>query len=55
MRTSYKTQAQVDNVKGFVTFLLTDGQGFAKDDLFSGLPQTLLTKALAQLDKITVG
>ncbi len=55
VRTSYKTQAQVDNVKGFVTYLLTDAQGFAKDDLFTGLPSTLLTKAKAQLDKITVG
>ena len=55
VRTSYKTQAQADNVKGFVTYLLTDGQGLAKGDLFTGLPTALLTKAKAQLDKITVG
>ena len=41
-------------MKGFVTYLLTDAQGFAKDDLFTGCPRPL-TKALAQLDKITVG
>ena len=55
VRTTYASQATADNVKGFITFLLTDGQGFAKDDSFSGLPDALRTKSLAQLDKIKVG
>jgi phosphate transport system substrate-binding protein len=55
VRTSYASQATADNVKGFVTFLLTDGQALAKGVSFTGLPDALKTKALAQLDKVTVG
>jgi phosphate transport system substrate-binding protein len=39
-------------VKGFVRYLLTDGQGIAKDVNFAALPSSLQQKALAQLDKI---
>jgi phosphate transport system substrate-binding protein len=39
-------------VKGFVRYLLTDGQAIAKDVNFAALPSSLQQKALAQLDKI---
>lgn len=39
-------------VKGFVRYLLTDGQSIAKEVSFSALPSSLQQKALAQLDKI---
>jgi phosphate transport system substrate-binding protein len=39
-------------VKGFVRYLLTDGQSIAKDVNFAALPSGLQQKALAQLDKI---
>jgi phosphate transport system substrate-binding protein len=55
LRTSYSSQATADNVKGFVTFLLTDAQSLAEGVKFTGLPDALKTKALAQLDKVTVG
>jgi phosphate transport system substrate-binding protein len=55
VRTTYSSQATADNVKGFVTYLLTDGQALAKDVSFSGLPDALKAKALTQLDKVTVG
>lgn len=42
-------------LKGWLTFLLTDGQELAKDVDFARLPGELDSKALAQLDKITVG
>jgi phosphate transport system substrate-binding protein len=42
------------NVKGFVTFVLTDGQGEAASVDYAKLPSDLATKALAQLDKVTV-
>jgi phosphate transport system substrate-binding protein len=39
-------------VKGFVKYMLTDGQSIAKDVNFAALPSGLQQKALAQLDKI---
>ena len=42
-------------LKGWLTFVLTDGQELAKDVDFAPLPATLDEKALAQLDKIQVG
>jgi len=39
-------------VKGFVKYMLTDGQSIAKDVNFAALPSSLQQKALAQLDKI---
>jgi len=55
VRTTYKDQKTLDNVKGFVTYLLTEGQDQAADVSFAKLPDTLRDKALAQLDKPTVG
>jgi phosphate transport system substrate-binding protein len=55
VRTSYEDQATRDNVVGFVTFVLTEGQDLAGDVSFAKLPDSLRVKALAQLDKITVG
>ena len=55
VRTTYADQATLDNVKGFVTFLLTEGQDLAADVSFAKLPTSLRDKALAQLDKPTVG
>ncbi|MCU1378090.1 MAG: phosphate transporter periplasmic phosphate-binding protein [Acidimicrobiales bacterium] len=43
------------NVKGFVTYVLTDGQSEAASVDYAKLPAALATKALAQLDKVTVG
>jgi phosphate transport system substrate-binding protein len=39
-------------VKGFVKYMLTDGQSIAKDVNYAPLPSSLQQKALAQLDKI---
>jgi phosphate transport system substrate-binding protein len=55
VRTSYDDQATRDNVVGFITFVLTEGQDLAGDVAFAKLPDSLREKALAQLDKITVG
>ena len=38
---------------GFLTYLLTEGQDIAEDNDFAPLPETLRTKALAQLEKIS--
>jgi phosphate transport system substrate-binding protein len=50
-----KDAATANNLKGWITYLLTDGQGLAKDADFAALPSSLATQALAQIDKITVG
>jgi phosphate transport system substrate-binding protein len=55
VRTRYADQKTADNVKGFITFLLTDGQKLAGDVSYTKLSTDLQAKALAQLDKITVG
>jgi phosphate transport system substrate-binding protein len=55
VRTAYRDQQVLDNVRGFVTFLLTDGQRLAKADSYAKLPGFLRQKALAQLDRLTVG
>lgn len=52
VKTSYDA-AKGELVKGFVTWLLTDGQTFAEGVNFARLPDSLKTKALAQLGKIT--
>jgi phosphate transport system substrate-binding protein len=39
-------------VRGFVRYMLTDGQSIAKDTNYAPLPSSLQQKALAQLDKI---
>ena len=42
-------------VKGWIDYVLTDGQTTAPTVDFAPLPSALQTKAVAQLDKITVG
>jgi phosphate transport system substrate-binding protein len=42
-------------VKGFVNYVLTDCQGEAADVDYAKLPDDLAAKAIAQLDKVTVG
>jgi phosphate transport system substrate-binding protein len=55
VKTKYSDTAKADLVKGFVRYLLTDGQAVAKDVNFAALPSGLQQKALAQLDKIQTG
>jgi len=43
------------NIKGWLTYLLTTGQGEAASVDFAKLPDSLQAKAIAQLDKIQVG
>lgn len=52
VRTTYTDAAQGKLVKGFVKWLLTDGQELAKDKGYSKLPDALKTKALAKLDSV---
>jgi phosphate transport system substrate-binding protein len=52
----YKTQpdaATASGLKGWLNFILTDGQGFAKNVGYAPLPPDLAQKALAQLSQIT--
>jgi len=44
--------AKAKNVKGFLKWLLTDGQAIAAANNFAKLPTALQQKALAQVDKI---
>lgn len=53
--TSYTDAAKGAAVKGFVDYVLTDGQALAKDTGFAKLPADLAAKAIAQLKKVTVG
>ncbi len=55
VRTTYGDQAALDNVKGFITFVLTEAQDLAAEVAFAKLPAELHDKALAQLEKLTVG
>jgi phosphate transport system substrate-binding protein len=55
IRTKYKDQKTLDNIKGYFTYLLGDGQDLAESVSFAKLPDSLKEKALAQLDKPTVG
>jgi len=52
LHTSYPDAAKKAAVKGFVTYILTEGQTLAPEVDFAPLPDALKTKALAQLDKI---
>jgi phosphate transport system substrate-binding protein len=47
-----KTKAQA--LKSFLTFVLNDGQGLAKQAMYAPLPDSLKTKAIAQLAKIQI-
>jgi phosphate transport system substrate-binding protein len=42
-------------MKGWLNFLLTDGQGFAQSVGFAKLPTDLAQKAITQLDQLTSG
>jgi phosphate transport system substrate-binding protein len=53
VRPTYSDAAKAKLVKGFVKWLLTDGQKYAEGVGFAKLPAALQTKALAQLDKVT--
>ncbi len=55
VRTTYANQQTLNNVKGFLTFLLTDGQSLAKGNSYAKLPEALRQKALDQLTMIKVG
>jgi phosphate transport system substrate-binding protein len=48
-------QAHVDNIVGWLTYILTDAQDFANDLDYARLPDSLQQQAIAQLDKITAG
>jgi phosphate transport system substrate-binding protein len=52
IKSKYDDAAKATLVKGFVRYVLTDGQSIAKDVNFAALPSSLQQKALAQLDKI---
>ena len=42
-----------DALKGYLNFILTEGQGFAQSVGYAKLPSDLDKQAIAQLDKIT--
>ncbi|HEX6677399.1 MAG TPA: phosphate ABC transporter substrate-binding protein PstS [Actinomycetes bacterium] len=52
LKTKYDDATKANLVKAFVRYVLTDGQGIAKDVNFASLPSGLQQKALAQLDKV---
>ena len=52
VKTKYDDAATAAAVKGFLTYLLGEGQELAKDVDFAPLPAALKDKALAQVDKI---
>ena len=52
LKPTYTDAAKGKLVKGFVKWLLTDGQELAAGVNYSKLPAALQTKALAQLDKL---
>jgi phosphate transport system substrate-binding protein len=47
------SQQVADGLKGYVNFILTQGQGFAQSVGYAKLPSDLDKQAIAQLDKIT--
>jgi phosphate transport system substrate-binding protein len=53
VRTKYDDAKKKEAVIGFVKYLLGDGQKLAEEVGFAPLPDTLKTKALAQLDKVS--
>ena len=48
----YDDPKKAELIKGFVKYLLTDGQAIAKDVNFAALPSGLQQKAIAQVDKV---
>jgi phosphate transport system substrate-binding protein len=55
VRTTYEDQTTLDNVKGYIGYLLGDGQDLAEDVGFAALPDDLREQATAQLDDVTAG
>jgi phosphate transport system substrate-binding protein len=51
----YSDATTVENLKGWLTFLLTSGEEIAPEVDFAPLPEELNRKAIAQIDKITAG
>jgi phosphate transport system substrate-binding protein len=52
LKANYSDAGKGKLVKGFVKWLLTDGQGFAASANFAKLPAALQQQALAQLNKV---
>ncbi len=52
--TNQPDKAKGDAIKGFLTFILTDGQDLANPVDYAELPASLRDKALAQIDSIVV-
>lgn len=52
--TNQPDQAKADAIKGFLTFILTDGQDLANPVDYAKLPVSLRDRALAQIDQIVV-
>ncbi len=52
--TNQTDKAKGEAIKGFLTYILTDGQGLANAVDYAELPDSLKDKALAQVDKIVV-
>jgi phosphate transport system substrate-binding protein len=52
VKTKYGDPKKAELVKGFVKYLLTDGQKIAKEVNFAALPSSLQQQALAQLEKV---
>jgi phosphate transport system substrate-binding protein len=53
LKPKYDSADKAKLVKAFVKYILTDGAALAKDVNFATLPDSLKTKALAQLDKVS--
>lgn len=52
VKTKYDSAEKAELVKGFLTYLLNEGQELAPEVDFAPLPATLKEKAIAQLEKI---
>jgi phosphate transport system substrate-binding protein len=52
LKSKYDDANKANLVKAFVRYILTDGQGIAKDVNYAALPSGLQQKALGQLDKV---
>lgn len=52
---SYSDAAVVESLKTYLSYVLTTGQAQASSTGYVGIPESLQTKALTQVDKITAG
>jgi phosphate transport system substrate-binding protein len=53
VRTKYDDPKKAEAVKAFLEYLLNDGAKLAEEVSFAALPESLKTKALAQLEKVS--